>query len=116
VLSDGKPVPAKTRLFLGREQAWDHTEAEVGEDGRFEFKDVPAESVSLSVRVKGYKFSKRNPSLDWMNGGIVGRVTGDIPDLTLLMEPGTWRYNGEEGESPDGERQPRDKPLRGAKL
>lgn len=116
VLSDGKPVPPKTRMFLGREQAWDHAEAEIGGDGRFEFKDVPAESVSLSVRVKGYKFSKRNPSLDWLNGGIVGHVTGDIPDLTLLMEPGTWRYNGEEGEPPEGDNQPRDKPLRGARL
>jgi hypothetical protein len=32
------------------------------------------------------------------------------------MEPGQWQYNGDEGEAPHGESQPRDKPLRGAKL
>jgi hypothetical protein len=116
VLSDGKPVPANTRLFLGREDAWDHTEAMLDSEGRFEFTDVPAEPVGLSVRIKDYKFSKRNPSLDWLNGGLVGRVNRDITDLTLLMEPGTWRYNGEEGEAPGGKSQPRDEPLRGAKL
>lgn len=64
VLSDGKPIPPKTRLLLSREKAWDNAEAEVTEDGRFEFRDVPTESVALSVRVRGYKFSTRNPSLD----------------------------------------------------
>jgi len=112
-LSDGAPIPPNTRLFLGREEAWDHTEAELSADGRFEFTGVPTEAVGLSVRVPGYKFSKRNASLDWLNGGLVGRVTQDLPDLVLLMEPGTWRYNGEEGEPPDNVSQPRDKPLRG---
>jgi hypothetical protein len=117
VLSDGTPVPPDTRLFLGREDAWDHTEATLGTDGRFEFQGVPPESVGLSVRIKGYKFSKRNPSLDWLNGGIVGRVTGDQSDLTLLMEPGEWRYNREEEDAPAGvDRQPQGQPLRGAKL
>jgi hypothetical protein len=45
----------------------------------------------MSARIKGYRFSKQNPSLDWLNGGIVGQVTSDITDLTLLMEPGEWR-------------------------
>lgn len=116
VLSDGKAVPPNTRLLLGREGAWDHTEATLDAEGRFEFTDVPAEAVGLSLRIKGYKFSKRNPSLDWLNGGLVGRVSGDLPDLTLLMEPGEWRYNGDEGEAPGGQSQPRDQPLRGVKL
>lgn len=53
--------------------------------------------------------------LDWLNGGLVGRVTGDLPDLTLLMEPGEWRCNGGEGKSPSSQSQPRGQPLRGAK-
>ncbi len=115
VLADGQPIPAQTRLFLGREQAWDHTEVTLDVQGGFEFRGVPPESVSLSVRVPGYKFSKRNASLDWLNGGLVGRVDGDIADLTLLLEPGEWRYNGDEGEPSSGESQPRDQPLRGVR-
>ena len=30
VLSDGKPIPAKTRIFIGREDAWDHAETMLG--------------------------------------------------------------------------------------
>jgi hypothetical protein len=115
VLSDGKPIPANTRLLLGRQDAWDHAEATLEADGSFEFRGVPAESVGLNLRIPGYKFSKRNASLDWLNGGLVGRVDRDILDLFLLMEPGQWRYNGEETDAPSGESQPRDKPLRGAK-
>lgn len=113
VLSDGKPIPAATRLLLGRETAWDHTEALLDAEGRFEFRGVPAESVRLNVSVPGYKFSKRNASLDWLNGGLIGRVDGDLSDLTLLLEPGKWQFNGEEGDAPNGESQPRDQPLRG---
>lgn len=117
VLSDGKPIPPDTRLFLGREDAWDHTEVAVSPDGKFQLSGVPEEPVSISVRVKGYKFSKRNPSLDWLNGGIVGRVDKDLKELTLLMEPGEWRYNREEQELPEGaDSQPRNQPLRGVLL
>jgi hypothetical protein len=116
VLSDGKSVPPDTRIMLGREDAWDHQERILDTEGRFEFVGVPSESVGLSVRVKGYKLSKRNGSLDWLNGGMVGKVGGDITDLIILMDRGEWQYNGDEGDSPNGESQPRDKPLRGAKL
>lgn len=117
VLSDGKAIPADTRLFLGREDAWDHTEVAVSPNGEFQLSGVPEEPVSISVRVKGYKFSKRNPSLDWLNGGIVGRVDKDLRELTLLMEPGEWRYNREEQDMPEGaDSQPRNQPLRGVLL
>jgi hypothetical protein len=115
VLSDGKPIPAGTQLMLAREKAWDTTQITLTSDGAFEFEGVPAESASLSVRIKDYIFSKRNPSLDWLNGCIIGRVTGDMTNLDFLMEPGGWHYNGENGPPPDGEpEQPRDLPLRSA--
>lgn len=115
LLLDGKMIPPQTKLVLSREQAWDHAEVLLDEGGEFEFLGVPSESVSLYVRVNGYRFSKRNPSLDWLNGGIVGRVDSDIVKLRLVLEPGQWRYNrdGEDDMPPDAERQPRDKPLRG---
>jgi len=122
LLSDHKPIPEGIRLFLGRENAWDHSEAPLSEKGDFEFTDVPGGPVGLNVRIKGYKCSKRNPSLDWLNGGIVGTVDRDISNLTILLEPGQWRFNGEEEqdmstERPEGgDRQPSTKPLRGAKL
>jgi hypothetical protein len=99
-LSDGRPVPANTRLLLSREKAWDHTETELNADGSFEFLSVPPEPINISVRIKGYRFSKRNPSLDWLNGGIVGTVAADTTNLTLLLEPGQWRPNEERQDLP----------------
>jgi hypothetical protein len=116
VLADGKPMPERTRLLLGREGVSDYSEVALDAGGRFEFQMVPAGSVSLSARLKGYKFSQRNPSLDWLNGGIVGKVDRDITNLTLLMEPGEFRYSPNAEDLPEGaETQPRDKPLRSAK-
>lgn len=117
VLSDGAPIPPHTRLSLGREKAWDHTEAELDREGHFEFLGVPPEPINLSVRIKGYKFSKRNPSLDWLNGEIVGSVERDIADLNLLLEPGQWRPNEERQDAPAGtDTQPYNTLLRGVKL
>ena len=115
LLTDGNPVPARTRLLLGRQEAWDHSEVALEADGRFEFQTVPAGSVRLSARLKGYKFSRRNPSLDWLNGGIVGKVDHDITNLTLLMEPGELRSPDPNDLHVGVDIQPRDKPLRGAK-
>ena len=116
VLSDGKPMPTNIRMFLGREGAMDSQECKLDAGGRFEFKGVPAESISLGVRIKGYRLSKRNPSLDWLNGRILGRVTGDVNDFTVLLEPGDWQFNNAD-DRPDGDdAQPRNKPLRSVKL
>jgi hypothetical protein len=116
VLSDGKAVPANIRMFLGREGAMDSQECKLDADGKFQFKGVPAESVSLGVRIKGYRLSKRNPSLDWLNGAIVGRVEGDASDFTVLLEPGDWQFNNEEDRPGGDDDQPVNKPLRSVKL
>jgi hypothetical protein len=69
------------------------------------------------VRLKGYKLSKKNPSLDWLNGGIIGRLHGDLTDFNILLERGNWRYNEEVNDAPPGTNTyPQDQPLRGAKL
>ena len=116
VLSDGKSVPADTRMFLGREGAMDSQECKLDADGRFVFKGVPAESVSLGVRIKGYRLSKRNPSLDWLNGRILGRVPGDVKDFTVLLEPGDWQFNNADDRPGGDDDQPVNKPLRSVKL
>jgi hypothetical protein len=113
VLSDGKPVPPETKLLLSRQNAWDSTQVTLGGDGSFEFKGVPAEAVSLSLRVKGYKLAKTNPSLDWLNGDILGRVTGDMTNLKFLMEPGQWQGNQQDNRPEGADAYPIDKSLHG---
>jgi hypothetical protein len=113
ILSDGKPIPSNTKLYLGRQKASDSSQTTLAADGKYEFSGVPAEPVVLSLRIKGYKFSKTNPSLDWLNGDILGRVAGDTTNLDLLMEPGQWQFN-QQDDRPEGvDAYPVDKPLRG---
>lgn len=116
VLSDGKPVPPNTRMFLGREKASDSLETKLDAGGNFEFKGVPAESVTLAVRIKDYRLSKRNPSLDWLNGAILGRVSGNMNDLTILLEPGNWQSDDESDRPGGDDDYPVNKPLRGLEL
>ncbi|MGB7159884.1 MAG: carboxypeptidase-like regulatory domain-containing protein [Tepidisphaeraceae bacterium] len=94
-LSDGKPVPANTRVLLSRDEAWDAQSTTVGADGSFTINGVPpGERVSLSVRVRGYRMSASNASLDLTNrGSIEGKVDGDIEGLVMLLEPGQVDYN-----------------------
>jgi beta-lactamase regulating signal transducer with metallopeptidase domain/uncharacterized GH25 family protein len=89
VLSDGIPVPARTRLLVSREGAWDSMQLELDKDGRFETAGLPRETVSLSASVKGYRLSARNRSLDQANPfQLVGRIEGDTTNLVILLEPG----------------------------
>lgn len=113
-LTDGAEVPAQTRLWFAREEAWDTIQVNVDEQGRFEIKGVPPETVTLGLRLKGYRLAERNPNLDWLNGRLIGRVDRDVPDLTMVLEPGDWQPGRDD---PPGGRDPypRDTPLRGAK-
>lgn len=108
---NGAPLPAGTRIMLGREQAWDQLpNVDVAADGRFVFEGVPMESVAISPRLKGYRLSRLNPSLDRLNGlSIVGRVSAPIEDLVIVVEPGEFqRDDRDQG----FDAQPIDKPLR----
>ena len=86
-LADGKPVPDKTRLMLGRENAWDSLFVELGNDGSFHLKGVPSDTMSVFVAVEGYSFSAKNKSLEKVNGiQLIGRVNGDITNLVILLD------------------------------
>ena len=89
VLSDGKPVPGGTRLLVGREGAWDTQSATLDDEGRFRMEGLPAEQVSVSVRVPGYRLSAKNKAVDANNPFVLsGDIDGDIKGLTILLEPG----------------------------
>jgi len=113
VFTDGAMLPPRTRIHFSRDSAWDFEDVRLNEDGTFEFAGVPAESVSLSVRVPGYRISARNPNKDWLNEGrIVGRVEKSIEDFVIELEPGPQFER--ESIPPGTDQQPREKPLRGA--
>jgi hypothetical protein len=113
-MADSQMLPARTRLSLSLEDAWDSQEVRVDDDGWFQFLGVPASSVSLSLRVKGYRISAKNPSKDWLNEGmVVGRLTANMDYFIIHLEPGE-RFDRSDG-PPNNDRQPRDKPLKGAK-
>ena len=90
--------------------AWSLVDAE----GHFEFPAVPAESVRVGQRLPGYKFSRRNQSLDPNSDYIVGRVDHALTNLTLELEPGEFRYTLNHEDAPAGtDPNPRDNRLRG---
>jgi len=115
VVTEDQMLPARPRLHLSLEDAWDNQETRADDDGGFQFFGVPASSVSLSIRVKGYRISAKNPSKDWLNDGmIVGRLSTNMDNFIIHLESGE-QFDRSDG-PPDNDRQPRDKPLRGAKL
>jgi hypothetical protein len=111
VMAQGAALPPGARIMLGREDAWDTLpNVDVPSDGHFVFEGVPKERVNVSPRVKGYKLSLLNPSLDRLNGfSVVGTVAGNVDDLIILLDPGEFHpdYN-----NPGPDPQPYDKPLR----
>jgi hypothetical protein len=89
-LSDGKQLPRRTRVLIGREEAWDSGTVEAAEDGAFSISGVAPEVVTVTARVQGYRLSAKNRSFEPLNGfSLKGLVSGDVEDLTILYEPGS---------------------------
>ncbi len=92
-LSDGKPIPAGTRVMLGLEPAWDHQIAAVDEQGRFRVTSLPPGLMHLSVSVKGYHLSPSNRSLDPLNlTFLAGQLDADVTDLRIVLDPGEFKF------------------------
>ena len=92
VLSDNHPLPAGTRVQLDREDVWDSQIVTADANGGFTFHGVPAEHVTISVRVNGYHFSQFNPNLNLLNGNFIeGRAASDLHGLIILLDPGAWK-------------------------
>lgn len=118
VLADGRPLPPEIRVLLSRGEAWDSQTVTTGPDGSFTFEGVPPERVSLYARVPGYHVSPKNSSYDLLNqGGLLGKVEGDIEGLRFLFEPGPppqRDYGRFRQEDYREYQRRRDGPLRGA--
>jgi protocatechuate 3,4-dioxygenase beta subunit len=101
VLSDGKPVPAGTRIIIDRDRAWDSQLPTLDPDGGFSVTGIPSgEVIGVSVSVPGYHLSKQNVSLDRMNWtALQGLVDQDIADLRILLEPGQVERTNDPGAS-----------------
>jgi hypothetical protein len=101
---------------LGLDDAWDNQTAEMDEHGRFELRGIPANaSVSVSTRVKGYRFSGKNASLDpWHPFHLEGRLNKDKSDLVILLEPGVDQQSSPGNRNVSPEEHPKHQPLRGA--
>lgn len=64
-LSDGKPIPAGTRIMLGRTGTWDSQQATLAPDGGFVFPGVPTdETMDLVLSVRGYRVAVDTPLFD----------------------------------------------------
>jgi len=111
---DGDFIPDNTRLLVSREQAWDSMQLKLDEDGRFDTEGIPKETVSLSVRIAGYRMSSRNQSLDWLNPyRLIGRMDNDVTNMAFLLERGPNLNSQHDAYLPESE-WPQNLPLRGS--
>jgi protocatechuate 3,4-dioxygenase beta subunit len=94
-LSDGKPVPAHTRVLFNRQDTRDTQSVEADASGGFSVDGIPSGIISISASVPGYRTSEKNRSLDRPNSrAMQGLVKGDIDGLIILFEPGTPKASG----------------------
>jgi hypothetical protein len=87
-LSDGKPIPFGSQLRLNRSGmvgVQDGLSLAVGEDGSFHFAGVPAEPVTLYLRIPGYQLT---PSDSLLKGGSLTNLTvlTNISGLVIEMK------------------------------
>lgn len=89
ILTDGRPIPKNTRLWLSREEiGWDAAVCVLGQDGSFSFSGVPEEAVALGVRVVGYRLaSQKNRFQQIRSTHVAVMVDGDKSGLEIYMEP-----------------------------
>jgi RNA polymerase sigma factor (sigma-70 family) len=97
VFADGKPWPANAEVLASADHADGSIRTKPDRSGRFTLAGLPQGQVSIcgyfpddkSYAPAGYHVSARNLCLDPLNPWLlVGRVDGDVADLTILFEPG----------------------------
>ncbi len=88
-LSDGKPIPANSLLRLTRTTmagVLDSLSVTPDEDGSFHFTGVPAEPVTIYLRIPGYQLTPNDALLK--SGSATNlTVVSDITGLVIEMKP-----------------------------
>src|ERR1051325_8500884 len=112
MLADDEPITAGSRMWLGREDAWDSlADIDVPSDGSFRLEGVPPELVTFGARVRGYRLSEDNPNIDRLNPfRLMGSVSTNMDGFIILLQPGESLRSSDFKDRT----QPRDKPLRSA--
>jgi hypothetical protein len=88
ILTDGKPIPVKTRLLAGREYAWDTLRVALGADGAFSLEGIPTEPITFTTRIPGYRLANKRNRLQQIRSGAVALfVDRDRLDLEIFYEP-----------------------------
>jgi protocatechuate 3,4-dioxygenase beta subunit len=88
-LSDGKAIPAHTRVLISRDGAWDSQIVDAAADGTFSAFGIPRGIISINANIPAYHDSPKNKSLDRLHGAsLKGFIEKDIDRLTVLFEPG----------------------------
>lgn len=90
VLTDGQPIPARSQITLSLKDLLDAQRFALGEDGSFHFAGVPAESVTLYLRIPGYEFSPGDRLLKFGSATNITVVT-NLTGLVIGMKPQTRR-------------------------
>ena len=92
-LTDGKPIPAHSRLNLLRTSMvgrQDGLSLALGPDGAFRFVGIPAEKATIYLRIPGYEISPNDRFLksgSATNFTVVTNITG----IVIQMQPQTGR-------------------------
>jgi hypothetical protein len=88
ILTDGKPIPAATRILLHRDTAWDSQTATLATDGGFQFESVPEEAVEMYVRIPGYHLANKRNRLQQIRDNTVAIfVDEEKAELKIYFEP-----------------------------
>ena len=87
-LADGSPVPAGTELSLSRTLAQSSMVLPLDAEGRFEIDGLPPETVTLGIRVPGYRIAAATPWLTVsMRPYLSIPMLRDRTGLEILLEP-----------------------------
>lgn len=111
VFDDGQPAFGGSKISFGREIAWDYQEVTLNDEGEFEVKGLAPEQISISIRMQGYKLSKKNPNRE-QSAGISGQLKESIENFLIIVEPSIDQNRNNE----DYNWQVRETPLKSAKL